>query len=157
MKLTPGGKVNNIIKHNKKSENMFLCPVSIKTTADRIVVLDATSQDRKRLIALNDNAEYLWTFNGKTIQKADKPFNPSGMAVSEYGNVILTVLNDHFIIMLDYSGNVILKKDSADLGVCYSLSATFDSTGILWIGGSIAVDSEKQTGQIHAINYSSEI
>ena len=59
MKLTPGGKVNNIIKHNKKFENMFLCPVSIKTTADRIVVLDATSQDRKRLIALNDNAEYL--------------------------------------------------------------------------------------------------
>ena len=26
MKLTPGGKVNNIIKHKKNSENMFLCP-----------------------------------------------------------------------------------------------------------------------------------
>jgi hypothetical protein len=47
------------------------------------------------------------------------------------------------IIVLDYLGNVMLKKDSADLGVCYPLSATFDSTGILWIGGSIAVDSEK--------------
>jgi hypothetical protein len=61
----------------------------------------------------------------------------------KYGNVILTVLNDHLIIMLDYLGNVILKKDSADLGVCYPLSATFDSTGILWIGGSIAVDSAR--------------
>jgi hypothetical protein len=41
--------------------------------------------------------------------------------------------------------------------VCYPLSVTFDNTGILWIGGSIAVDSEKQTGQIHAISYSPEI
>jgi hypothetical protein len=132
-------------------------PVSIKTTEDMIFVLDATSESRKRLIALNDNTECLWTFNGRTIQKADKPFNPTGMTVSEDGNVILTVLNDHLIIVLDYLGNVMLKKDSADLGVCYPLSATFDSTGILWIGGSIAVDSVKQTGQIHAINYSPEI
>jgi hypothetical protein len=51
---------------------------------------------------------FLWTFNGNTIQKADKPFNPSGMAVSEDGNVILTVLHDHLIIVLDYLGNVIL-------------------------------------------------
>jgi hypothetical protein len=79
------------------------------------------------------------------------------MAVSEDGNVILTVLQDHLIIVLDYLGNVILEKKSADLGVCYPLSVTFDSTGILWIGGSIAVDSEKQTGQIHAINYSPDI
>jgi hypothetical protein len=79
------------------------------------------------------------------------------MAVSEDGNVILTVLQDHLIIVLDYLGNVILEKKSADLGVCCPLSATFDSTGILWIGGSIAVDSEKQTGQIDAINYSTEI
>jgi hypothetical protein len=99
----------------------------------------------------------LWTFHGRTIQKADKPFNPTGMTVSQDGNVILTVLNDHLIIVLDYLGNVMLKKDSADLGVCSPLSATFDSTGILWIGGSIAVDSVKQTGQIHAINYSPEI
>ena len=157
MKLTPGGKIYNIIKHNKNSENIFLCPVSIKTTEDMIVVLDATSESRKRLIALNDNTKCLWTFNGRTIQKADKPFNPTGMAVSEDGNVILTVLHDHLIIVLDYLGNVILEKNSADLGVCYPLSVTFDSTGILWIGGSIAVDSEKQTGQIHAINYSPEI
>ena len=70
---------------------MFLCPVSMKTTEDMIFVLDATSESRKRLIALNDNAEYLWTFNGRTIQKADKPFNPTGMAVSKDGNVILTI------------------------------------------------------------------
>jgi len=157
MQLTSAGKVIDIIKYNKNSENMFLCPVSIKTTEDMIFVLDATSEDRKRLIALNENAEYLWTFNGRTIQKADKPFNPSGMAVSEHGNVILTVLNDHLIIVLDYLGNAILEKNSADLGVCYPLSVTFDSTGILWIGGSIAVDSENQTGQIHAINYSPDI
>jgi hypothetical protein len=37
MKLTPGGKLKNIIK-NKNSENMFLCPVSIKTTEDMICV-----------------------------------------------------------------------------------------------------------------------
>jgi len=157
MQLTSAGKVIDIIKYNKNSENMFLCPVSIKTTEDMIFVLDATSEDRKRLIALNENAEYLWTFNRRTIQKADKPFNPSGMAVSEYGNVILTVLNDHLIIVLDYLGNVILEKNSADLGICYPLSITFDSTGILWIGGSIAVDSANQTGQIHAINYSPDI
>jgi len=88
MKLTPDGKVNNIIKNNKSSEKIFLCPVSIITTEDMIFVLDATSEGRKRLIALNENTEYLWTFNGRTIQKADKPFNPSGMAVSEDGNVI---------------------------------------------------------------------
>ena len=64
----------------------------MKTTEDMICVLDATSEDRKRLIVLNDNTEYLWTFNGWTIQKADKPFNPSGMAVSEDGNVILTII-----------------------------------------------------------------
>jgi hypothetical protein len=156
MKLTPGGKLKNIIK-NKNSENMFLCPVSIKTTEDMICVLDATSEDRKRLIVLNGDAVFLWTFNGNTISKADKPFNPTGMAVSEDGNIILTVLQDHLIIVLDYLGNVILEKNSADLGVCYPLSVTFDSTGILWLGGSIAVDSEKQIGQIHAINYSSEI
>ena len=40
---------------------------------------------------------FLWTFNGKTVQKANKPSDPTGMAVSEDGNVILTVLNDHFI------------------------------------------------------------
>jgi uncharacterized membrane protein len=44
--------------------------------------------------------------------------------------------------VLDYLGNVILEKNSADLGVCYPFSVTFDSTGILWIGGSIAVDSD---------------
>ena len=86
-----------------------------------------------------------------------KPFNPTGMTVSEDGNVILTILQDHLIIVLDYLGNVKLEKKSADLGVCYPLSVTFDRTGILWIGGSIAVDSEKQTGQIHAISYSPEI
>ena len=65
---------------------------------------------------------------------------------------------DHLIIVLDYLGNVILeKKNSADLGVCSPLSATFDSTGIWWISASIAVDSEKQTGQIHVINYSPKI
>jgi hypothetical protein len=53
-----------------------------------IFVLDATSEGRKRLIALNENTEYLWTFNGKTIHKADKPFNPTGMAVSADGNVM---------------------------------------------------------------------
>jgi hypothetical protein len=57
------------------------------------------------------------------------------MAVSADGNVILTVFYDHLIIVLDYLGNVILEKNSADLGVCYPLSVTFDSTGILWIGG----------------------
>ena len=157
MKLTPGGKLDNIIKYNKDSESMFLFPMSIKTTEDMICVLDATSENRKRLIALNGDAVFLWTFNGNTIQKADKAFHPTGMAVSEDGNVILTVLQDHLIIVLDYLGNVILEKKSADLGVCYPLSVTFDSTGILWIGGSIAVDSEKQTGQIHAINYSPDI
>jgi hypothetical protein len=157
MKLTPAGKVNNIIKYNKNSENIFRFPMSIKTTENMIFVLDATSEGRKRLIALNENTEYLWTFNRKTIQKADKPFNPTGMTVSADGNVILTVFYDHLIIVLDYLGNVILEKNSADLGVCYPLSVTFDSTGILWIGGSIAVDSEKQTGQIHAISYSPEI
>ena len=157
MKLTPDGKVNNIIKYNKNSEKIFLCPVSIKTTEDIIFVLDATSEGRKRLIALNENTEYLWTFNGRTFQKADKPFNPTGMSVSEDGNAILIVLNDHLIIVLDYFGNVILGKNSADLGVCYPLSVTFVSTGILWIGGSIAVGSEKQTGKIHAINYSPDI
>jgi hypothetical protein len=90
---------------------------------------------------------FLWTFNGKTVQKANKPFDPTGMAVSEDDNVILTVLNNHFIIVLDYLGNVILEKNIADLGVCSPLSVTFDNTGILWIGGSIAVDSEKQTGK----------
>jgi hypothetical protein len=120
-------------------------------------VLDATSQDRKRLISFKEDAVFLWTFNGKTVQKANKPSDPTGMAVSEDDNVILTVLNDHFIIVLDYLGNVILEKNIADLGVCYPFSVTFDSTGILWIGGSIAVDSEKQTGQIHAINYSPDI
>jgi hypothetical protein len=122
-----------------------------------ICVLDATSENRKRIIVLNGDAVFLWTFNGNTIQKADKPFNPSGMAVSEDGNVILTLLQDHLIIVLDYLGHVILEQKSADLGVCYPFSVTFDSTGILWIGGSIAVDSEKQTGQIHAINYSPDI
>ena len=156
MKLTPGGKVNNIIKNSKNSENMLLWPVSIKTIENMIFVLDATSQYRKRLISFQEDAVLLWTFNGKTVQKANKPFDP-GMAVSEDDNVILTVLNDHFIIVLDYLGNVILEKNSADLGVCYPLSVTFDSIGILWIGGSIAVDSEKQTEQIRAINYSPEI
>ena len=69
---------------------------------------------------------FLWTFNGKTIQKADKPFNPTGMAVSEDGSIILTLLNDHLIIMLNYLGNVILEKKSAD-----PLSVTFDSTGLV--------------------------
>ena len=120
-------------------------------------VLDATSQDRKRLISFKEDAVFLWTFNGKTVQKANKPSDPTGMAVSEDDNVILTVLNDHFIIVLDYLGNFILEKNIADLSVCYPLSVTFDSIEILWIGGSIAVDSEKQTGQIDAINYSTEI
>ena len=66
-------------------------------------------------------------------------------------------VSDHLIIVLDYLGNVILEKNSADLGVCYPLSVTFDVTGILWIRASIAVDNEKQTGQIHAINYSPDI
>ena len=66
-------------------------------------------------------------------------------------------VSDHLIIVLDYLGNVILEKNSADLGVCYPQSVTFDRTGILWIGASIAVVNEKQTGQIHAINYSPEI
>jgi hypothetical protein len=105
---------------------------------DRICGLDATSQDRKRLISFKEDAVFLWTFNGKTVQKANKPSDPTGMAVSEDDNVILTVLNDHFIIVLDYLGNVILEKNIADLGVCYPFSVTFDSTGILWIGGSIA-------------------
>ena len=95
---------------------MFLFPMSINTTEDIICVLDATSEDRKRLIVLNGDAVFLWTFNGKSIQKTDKPFNPSGMAVSEDGNVILTVLNDHLIIVLGYIGNVILEKNGADLG-----------------------------------------
>ena len=96
-------------------------------------------------------------FNGRTIQKVDKPFNPTGMAVSEDGNVTLPIFNVHLIIVLDYLGNVLLEMNSADLGVCYQLSVSFDSAGILWIGGPIAVDSENQTGQIHAINYSPEI
>ena len=66
-------------------------------------------------------------------------------------------VSDHLIIVLDYLGNVILEKNSADLGVCYPLSVTFHSTGIWWISASIAVDSEKQTGQLHVINYSPEI
>jgi len=115
MKLTPGGKVNNIIKYNKNSENMFLCPVSIKTTTDMIFVLYATSERRKQLIALNENTEYVWTFNGRTIQKADRPFNPSGMAVSEDSNVILTVLNDHLIILLDSLGHVILPRSCRNI------------------------------------------
>jgi hypothetical protein len=44
MKLTPGGKVNNIIKYNKNPENMLLWPVSIKTIEHMIFILDATSQ-----------------------------------------------------------------------------------------------------------------
>ena len=118
-------------------------PMGIKTTEDMICVLDATSENRKRLIVLNGDAVFLWSFNGNTIQKPDKSFNPTGMAVSEDGNIILTVLNDHLIIVLDYLGNVILEKNSAGLGVCYPLDVTFDSTGILWIGGSIAVSSKK--------------
>ena len=47
MKLKPGGKLNNIIKYNKNSEDMFLFPMSIKTTEDMICVLDATSESRK--------------------------------------------------------------------------------------------------------------
>jgi hypothetical protein len=39
MKLTPGGKLDNIIKYNKNSEDMFLFPMSIKTTEDMICVL----------------------------------------------------------------------------------------------------------------------
>ena len=84
-------KVITLSSIKKNSENMFLFPVSMKTTEDMIFVLDATSESRKRLIALNDNTECLWTFNGRTIQKADNPFNPSGMAVSQDGNVMLTI------------------------------------------------------------------
>jgi hypothetical protein len=61
--------------------------------------------------------------------------------LSSFPNVILTVLQDHLIIVLDYLGNVILEKKSADLGVCCPLSATFDSTGILWIGGINVVET----------------
>jgi hypothetical protein len=46
----------------------------------------------------------LWTFNGRNIQKADKPFNPSGMAESEDGNVILTITrsfdNSEFVLFV---------------------------------------------------------
>jgi hypothetical protein len=47
MKLKPGGNLNNIIKYNKNSENMFICPISIKTNEDMICVLDAASKSRK--------------------------------------------------------------------------------------------------------------
>ena len=110
MKLKPGGNLNNIIKYNKNSENMFICPISIKTNEDMICVLDAASKSRKWLIALHENTAYLWTFNGRTIQKSDRPFNPSGMAVSKYGKVILTVLQDHLIIVLDYLGHVMRSQ-----------------------------------------------
>ena len=64
MKLKLGGKLNNIIKYNKNSENMFICPIRIKTNEDMICVLDATSESRKLLIALHENTAYLWTLTG---------------------------------------------------------------------------------------------
>jgi len=54
-------------------------------------------------------------FNGRTIQKVDKPFNPTGMAVSEDGSVTLPMFNVHLIIVLDYLENVLLEMNSADI------------------------------------------
>jgi hypothetical protein len=142
-------------QYNKHKQRLFTVPFRITDVNSDIVVIDCTSNDDGRVVALGKEGCVKWIYQGHPqINTEVKLFDPNDIVTTSVGNVIVAECKNGTLHVISGEGELLTYKAMSDQGVIGPRSLDIDTWGQLWVG--CATYKGKSDAKIHIVRLSEE-
>jgi hypothetical protein len=142
-------------QYNKHKQRLFTVPFRIADVNSDIVVIDCTSNDDGRVVALGKEGGVKWIYQGHPqINTEVKLFDPCDIVTTSVGNVIVAECKNDTLHVISGEGELLTYKAMSDQGVIGPRSLDIDTWGQLWVG--CATYKGKYDPKIHIVRLSEE-
>ena len=151
--INSDGDVQHTIENDRDRQRLLSYPHRIKTLRDKIVVIDVINDEFEgRVVMLDHGGQLHWTYNGcKTINSDQVKFYPGDVAVTSTDMILVTDCENHFIHVLNSTGDAILYKEIKSLGIELPLSLSIDPNDVLWIGCNTCTENKSSASKIMCV------
>ncbi|XP_052102172.1 uncharacterized protein LOC127735827 [Mytilus californianus] len=153
--MNQNGDHERVYEHNQHKQPVFTYLWRITSTSNgNIHAVDRVSEDRLKVVVLEQGGDIINIYTGDTEINKDRPFFPGDIVTTPRDNVIVADIYTHTLHFLNNAGLLMTYYKTSDINIMLPMSLAFSPTGQLYIGCITPEGSTTKEAKIYEVTIS---